>query len=64
MTGDKISILVVDDERSMRDFLKILLQKEGHTVVTAHNGESALDSLKNQEFDLIIMMELHLIVLK
>ncbi len=54
MTSDKTTILVVDDERSMRDFLKILLQKEGHTVVTAHNGESALDCLKNQEFDLII----------
>ncbi|MDP3479318.1 MAG: sigma-54 dependent transcriptional regulator [Desulfoprunum sp.] len=48
------SILVVDDERSMRDFLKILLQKEGHTVVTAHNGENALECLKDQEFDLII----------
>ncbi len=54
MTIDKTAILVVDDERSMRDFLKILLQKEGHTVVTAHNGESALECLKNQEFDLII----------
>jgi two-component system, NtrC family, response regulator PilR len=54
MTGDKISILVVDDERSMRDFLKILLQKEGYMVVTAHNGESALECLANQEFDLII----------
>lgn len=54
MTGEKISILVVDDERSMRDFLKILLQKGGYTVVTAHNGENALECLASQEFDLII----------
>ena len=54
MTGEKISILVVDDERSMRDFLKILLQKEGYAVVTAHNGENALECLAGQEFDLII----------
>ncbi|RPH41677.1 MAG: sigma-54-dependent Fis family transcriptional regulator [Desulfobulbaceae bacterium] len=54
MTGEKISILVVDDERSMRDFLKILLQKEGYTVVIAHNGENALECLESQEFDLII----------
>lgn len=54
MTGEKISILVVDDERSMRDFLKILLQKEGYAVVIAHNGENALECLTNQEFDLII----------
>ena len=53
-TGETISILVVDDERSMRDFLKILLQKEGHAVVTAQNGENALECLQNQEFDLVI----------
>jgi two-component system response regulator PilR (NtrC family) len=51
---DSISILVVDDERSMRDFLKILLQKEGYAVVTADNGEHALDCLKDQEFNLVI----------
>ena len=52
--GDSVSILVVDDERSMRDFLKILLQKEGYAVTTAHNGENALDCLKDQEFSLVI----------
>ena len=36
------SILVVDDERSMRDFLKILLEKEGHEVSTAEHAEAAL----------------------
>ncbi|MBM9529352.1 sigma-54-dependent Fis family transcriptional regulator [Desulfoprunum benzoelyticum] len=51
---DAISILVVDDERSMRDFLKILLQKEGYAVTTAPNGENALDCLHDQEFGLVI----------
>ena len=49
-----ISILVVDDERSMRDFLKILLVKEGYRVETAHDGSSALHLLGKQDFDLVI----------
>ena len=36
------SILVVDDELSMREFLKILLEKEGYRVTTAAEGKSAL----------------------
>ena len=47
-------ILVVDDEQSMRDFLKILLVKDGHAVVTAKNGDQALSLLDKQTFDLVI----------
>ncbi len=47
-------ILVVDDEQSMRDFLKILLIKDGHNVVTAKNGDQALSLLDKQAFDLVI----------
>jgi two-component system response regulator PilR (NtrC family) len=47
-------ILVVDDERSMRDFLKILLTKEGHQVATAQNGETGLEFLQNNNCDLVI----------
>ncbi|SHO50475.1 sigma-54-dependent transcriptional regulator [Desulfopila aestuarii] len=47
-------ILVVDDERSMRDFLKILLTKEGHQVATAPNGTDALEHLRNNSCDLVI----------
>ena len=35
-------ILVADDELSMRQFLEILLKKEGHEVVCAADGEEAL----------------------
>lgn len=48
------SILVVDDELSMREFLKILLDKEGHTTVTASNSKEALTILKKKAFDLVI----------
>ena len=57
MTNDKAtmnSILVVDDELSMREFLEILLAKEGYTVRCASNGEEACSILGRETFDLII----------
>ncbi len=48
------SILVVDDELSMREFLLILLEKEGYEVSTASTAASAIDLLQNQDFDLIL----------
>ena len=48
------SVLVVDDERSMRDFLKILLEKEGHKVATADNGEKALEILGSQTIEVVV----------
>lgn len=48
------SILVVDDELSMREFLKILLQKQGHQVTLAADGENALKLGQNTLFDLLI----------
>ncbi len=47
-------ILVVDDERSMRDFLSIMLKKEGYDVVTAENGGDALKTVQGEIFDLVI----------
>ena len=50
----KESILVVDDERSMREFLEIFLTKEGYQVTLANSGEEACQLLAKQEFDLLI----------
>jgi two-component system response regulator PilR (NtrC family) len=48
-------ILVVDDEQSMREFLEILLSKEGHEVVCVDSGEPAVQrSRENEDFDLVI----------
>jgi two-component system response regulator PilR (NtrC family) len=52
MTMDKI--LVVDDELSMREFLEILLDKQGYLVETAANGEEALQKLDAGDYDLVI----------
>lgn len=48
------SILVVDDERSMRDFLKILLEKEGHSIHTAENAEHGLEVFQDKKPHLVI----------
>lgn len=47
-------ILVIDDEQSMRDFLSIMLKKEGHDVVAAENGNDALKAVQTEIFDLVI----------
>jgi len=47
-------ILVVDDERSMREMLGILLRREGHDVVLADNGRRAIECLNQKPFDLVV----------
>ena len=52
MSGEKI--LIVDDEKSMCQFLAIMLRREGYNITTANNGKKALDQIKNNKFDLVI----------
>jgi two-component system response regulator PilR (NtrC family) len=47
-------VLVVDDERSMRELLAIVLRREGYEVLLAENGQAALQRLAQQPIDLLI----------
>jgi two-component system response regulator PilR (NtrC family) len=47
-------VLVVDDEQSMREFLSIALERDGHSVEVAENGTAALEKLARESFDLVI----------
>ncbi len=47
-------ILVVDDEQSMRDFLAIMLKREGYEVITAESGTDAVRVVQSEIFDLVI----------
>lgn len=47
------SILVVDDERAIRNSLKEILEYESYTVDTAENGMDGLQKVQNGKFDLI-----------
>ncbi|NTV15545.1 MAG: sigma-54-dependent Fis family transcriptional regulator [Desulfobulbaceae bacterium] len=51
---NKGTILIVDDELSMREFLSILLEKNGYRALTAANGKDALHLLGEEQIDLII----------
>jgi two-component system response regulator PilR (NtrC family) len=50
----KIKILVVDDELSMREFLSILLEREGYVVSVAASAEEALRLMDSALFDLVL----------
>lgn len=50
----KAKLLVVDDEESIREFLEIMLKKEGYEITLAEDGEKAIDLLKKKSFDMII----------
>lgn len=47
-------ILVIDDERSIRNVIGELLAMEGHTVETAENGLQGFEKIANGQFDLVI----------
>lgn len=49
-----ISILVVDDEKLLRDLLVKILTKEGYAVDTAVDGEEALEKLGQNPYHLLI----------
>jgi len=50
----KIKILVVDDELSMREFLSILLEREGYDVTVAGSAAEALRMMESALFDLVL----------
>jgi two-component system response regulator PilR (NtrC family) len=54
MTKHNGDILIVDDERSMREFLGIYLRREGYRIEAAAGGGEAIASIKARAFDVII----------
>jgi two-component system response regulator PilR (NtrC family) len=48
------TVLVVDDERSMREFLAICLRRVGHQVSVAESGEKALEWLAQSPADVVV----------
>ena len=52
---DSKRILVVDDEPRMIGFIRMNLELEGHQVIEAHNGLEALDAVRTQLPDIVIL---------
>lgn len=50
-----MQVLVVDDEKLIRDVIKEYLLLENMEVIEASNGEEAIDVIKNEDVDIVIM---------
>ena len=48
----KAKVLVVDDEKDIRELINFYLNKEGFEVLEASNGEEALEIFENEYIDL------------
>jgi two-component system sensor histidine kinase/response regulator len=55
VSGSNAMILVVDDNKTNRDMLSRRLEKQGHSVVTAQDGQEAIDTARTLAFDLILL---------
>lgn len=51
----KLAIMVVEDGKSQREILRNHLEKEGHEVTEAENGEQALKKLTTNHYDLLLL---------
>jgi len=48
------NILIVDDSASMRNMVTTTLQSKGHQVISANDGQQALDQAKKNTFDAVV----------
>jgi CheY-like chemotaxis protein len=51
---DSFRILVVDDEKDVRDTLSEMIESLGYGVAVAENGVKALDRVRTERIDLVI----------
>lgn len=49
-----IKILIADDEKPIRDSIKLILEEEGYTTDVAGDGEEALQKIQAENFDIVI----------
>ena len=53
--GRKLKVLVAEDNRTNQKVISKILERAGHQVKIAENGEAALDALSSQSFDIVLM---------
>ena len=49
------NVLVADDDKNIRELVKLYLQNEGYDVVEARNGENCIEEFGKQDFDLVLL---------
>ena len=54
MKNTKGRILIIEDEKSLKEVLRILLEEEGYEITAAANGLEGMDYIQNDIFDLVV----------
>ena len=55
VVGAKTTILIIDDDQTIRDLFRDILEDAGHNVVTAGSGAEALEYIKAKDFALVFL---------
>jgi CheY-like chemotaxis protein len=55
-----IKILIVEDDKSSLMFFKLAIKQTGATILTAVNGEQAIETVKNNKDIDVIIMDIHM----
>ncbi len=50
-----LNILVIDDERVICDACEMVLAEKGHSVVSRTDGQSGLDTIRKDKFDIVLL---------
>jgi len=53
--SDQKTILIVDDDRELVDGMRMMLERQGYKVVTAHDGVQGKNTIYNIKPDLVIL---------
>ncbi len=54
-TGQQLHFLVVDDNEDIRDVFQRLVERAGHMVSTARDGQEAVEILPTESFDVMLL---------
>jgi DNA-binding response OmpR family regulator len=55
MADERKTILIVDDDNELSDGLRAVLEKQGHRIVQARDGQQGKQAIYNQRPDLVIL---------
>ncbi len=55
MEKNKVSVLVVDDDKSILNIFTRILQKQGYSVDTAETGQEATERLQSRNYDVALI---------
>ncbi len=58
MTNAKHTVLIVEDEEDLRELMRESLEMKGYRVVTAHEGQDALDKIDGIERLCLVLLDL------